>query len=482
MRSEILSRQSLIDLILKPSLDLYQSERAKMPIEDVVELYMRPKIGISAIGSRAGARRGGGEVSAFTISFKYNDRYKAQRVVQELVSMFTTQNVTQKHKEVNLTTSFLEDEMKQAKEKMDLLDRKITQFKIDHPGQLPEQLQANYNRIGTLQGQIMNQNMLLSNLQQEKMLLETHLKTQRSRLLYEEGRLQQTETTAAGQAPQSVKNDNLINLDRQIASLRSQLEGKKRQMGAKHPDIRHIEGMLTSLEQQRASALEQPEPAAPAASAPVVRVNTNPEAARQVQDLKGEISITTAQITAKELRTEEIQKGIELYQRQLAAVQKTLDDAPASDQEYVGLRRDYDLAKTDYEVATKRREAADTAKNLEEHQGGEQLEQLDAASLPDRPTAPTRPLWAGIGLFGGLMVGLSLAFGKEVKDTSLKNLKDVRAYTNLPVLSSIPLLENALLIRRKRRLVWLAWSTTVLVGCALMGGSVLYYLSQRGGS
>jgi hypothetical protein len=44
-----------------------------------------------------------------------------------------------------------------------------------------------------------------------------------------------------------------------------------------------------------------------------------------------------------------------------------------------------------------------------------------------------------------------LAAAKEVKDASLKNLKDVRAYTNLPVLSSIPLLENALLVRRKRR-------------------------------
>ena len=47
----------------------------------------------------------------------------------------------------------------------------------------------------------------------------------------------------------------------------------------------------------------------------------------------------------------------------------------------------------------------------------------------------------------GLMVGIVLAGGKEVKNTSLKNLKDVRAYTNLPVLSSIPLLENALLVR-----------------------------------
>jgi hypothetical protein len=62
----------------------------------------------------------------------------------------------------------------------------------------------------------------------------------------------------------------------------------------------------------------------------------------------------------------------------------------------------------------------------------------------------------------------------------LKNLKDVRAYTNLPVLSSIPLLENGLLVRRKRRLFWLAWSSAVMVGVAAMAAALYYYITQRG--
>ena len=69
---------------------------------------------------------------------------------------------------------------------------------------------------------------------------------------------------------------------------------------------------------------------------------------------------------------------------------------------------------------------------------------------------------------------------KEMKDTSLKNLKDVRAYTNLPVLSSIPLLENALLVRRKRRLFWLAWSAAVIIGTVAMSGSMYYYYFGKG--
>jgi len=54
--------------------------------------------------------------------------------------------------------------------------------------------------------------------------------------------------------------------------------------------------------------------------------------------------------------------------------------------------------------------------------------------------------------------------GQGSEEYGLKNLKDVRAYTNLPVLSSIPLLENALLVRRKRRLFWLAWSSAIIIG------------------
>ena len=39
----------------------------------------------------------------------------------------------------------------------------------------------------------------------------------------------------------------------------------------------------------------------------------------------------------------------------------------------------------------------------------------------------------------GLVLGLFLAGAREAKDTSLKNLKDVRAYTQLTILGSVPL-------------------------------------------
>jgi uncharacterized membrane protein YgdD (TMEM256/DUF423 family) len=100
---------------------------------------------------------------------------------------------------------------------------------------------------------------------------------------------------------------------------------------------------------------------------------------------------------------------------------------------------------------------------------------LEQPITPDKPTSPIRGAWIAIGTVIGLFVGIALAGAKEIKNTSLKNLKDVRAYTNLPVLSSIPLLENALLVRRKRRLAWLAWSSALIVGTILMSGAMYYH-------
>ena len=120
-----------------------------------------------------------------------------------------------------------------------------------------------------------------------------------------------------------------------------------------------------------------------------------------------------------------------------------------------------------------------SGEELEKRQQGETLELLDPASLPETPTEPKRLVIVGAGTIVGMVLGALFAGAKEARDSSLKNLKDVRAYTQLPVLGSVPLLENDLVVRRRKRLGWLAWSTACLVGILIMTGSVFYYYATR---
>ena len=76
--------------------------------------------------------------------------------------------------------------------------------------------------------------------------------------------------------------------------------------------------------------------------------------------------------------------------------------------------------------------------DLLQRKAGETLEVLDPPSLPTQPAKPNRWMIVGAGVMISFVLGLAMAGVQEAKDTSLKNLKDVRAYTNLPVLSRFP--------------------------------------------
>ena len=129
-----------------------------------------------------------------------------------------------------------------------------------------------------------------------------------------------------------------------------------------------------------------------------------------------------------------------------------------SGKEYQELERDRDIAKNKFLDLDGKTTKSSLADQMEKRKFGENLEVLDVASLPMTPTSPKREQVIGIGTVAGLVLGLLLAGAREMKDTSLKNLKDVRAYTQLPILGSIPLLENDLVVKRRRRITWLGWS------------------------
>lgn len=195
--------------------------------------------------------------------------------------------------------------------------------------------------------------------------------------------------------------------------------------------------------------------------------------------IDGDIASLKTQIGNVDVTIENITKEKLALEKDIRAVQDRIDASPVVEQQAAQLQQDLALAKERYDDLKKRQEMSQTTKNLEDHGWGEQLELLDPANLPESPSQPNRYEIAAAGIGLGLMVGLALAGAKEAKDTSLKNLKDVRAYTNLPVLSSIPLLENALLVRRKRRLFWLAWSSAVMVGVAAMAVAMYYYFTPH---
>jgi hypothetical protein len=86
-----LSRGSLTELIQRLSLDLYRRQRARYPMEVVIDDMRNRDIRIAPTLPFCFAAPC--HLTNFEISFEYPDRYKAQAVVRELATKFTEGNV-----------------------------------------------------------------------------------------------------------------------------------------------------------------------------------------------------------------------------------------------------------------------------------------------------------------------------------------------------------------------------------------------------
>ena len=462
MYQSISSRGNLTNII--NMYNLYPRDRNRKPMEDIVE-ELRKNIKIGSVSSLPSNDRQ--EVPAFSIQFSYENRILAQKVAADLVSRFITENTRERTQQSVLTTQFLKDQVENSKKELDALEEKLATFRQSFSGRLPEQLTQNTMQLNMLEQRISNLNSMLGRISQDKMLLESDLRTLK------------TQKASLAPAPEQQiarqKNQRLETMETDIMRQEAAIAALREHYRDNHPDVQRALSNLGILKKMRDRVAAQEEDDSQVT--PVKRFD--PAFEREQRQIDGNIERVEAQIKAKNLEAENYQKEIAATERQIRSVQGRIESAPVGEQQYAELVRDYSLAKSKYEEMNRKRSQSAVAEELERRQQGETLELLDPASLPQTPTQPNRPMILGVGTVMGLVVGIMLAGAREAKDTSLKNLKDVRAYTQLPILGSIPLLENDLVVRRRRRLAWLAWSTACLVGILIMTGAVFYYYATR---
>lgn len=467
MAQTILSRGNLTNII--NTFGLYPRDKQRKPMEDVVE-EMKKEIRIGSVTGMTAQNRG---VSAFSISFSYENRIIAQKVTADLVSRFMSENTRDRTTQSVLTTQFLKDQAESAKKELEGIEDRMAKFRQVNAGRLPEQLQNNQILLNAAEARIANINANISRVSQEKMLLETELRTAKTALT--------SLKPASDQVAVQAKNEKLQVNEAQITQAEQVLGNLKEHYKDTYPDVRRMEIQLASLKNTREKLIKEDlEAKKTEADQPVKEVKRyDPEFARNSQSVNAVIERLEAQIKLTQIQTEEYVKEMHNGEQNVKLIHSRIESQPVGEQQYAEVIRDREVAKLKYEELNRKRSQSAIAEDLEKRQQGESLEVLDPASLPQTPTEPKRPMLIAIGTGVGLILGLCFAGAREAKDASLKNLKDVRAYTQLTILGSVPLLENDLVVRRRKRLAWLAWSTACLVGIIIMTGSVFFYYTTR---
>jgi polysaccharide chain length determinant protein (PEP-CTERM system associated) len=466
LRTEILSRTSLTGLIERQK--LYPRLVKNYTIEDAVAQMQKDATISPWADASAGSAAGRGQ-GAFIIRFRYPDRYKAKSVVEELVHEFMTQDVIVQSDAAKSTRSFLADQLKEAQDRLDTIQTNVAKFREENAGRLPDNALYNANQLSTLENQVNAADERINNLGMERANTENTLQSNEDLLTY------MTSTAEGAPAAERV-NQNLANLDRQIQSEEAILAGLRQTYRDDYPTVKTQMAKVDNLKHQR----DQEQTAKPADPGKGVTIPVvSPMATATIQQQKDRIQAIQTQIDNLDLEIKRTTDGKAGLARQIEVTRAKIEASPEVEQRYSALTQDLMFAKTNYDELVRKEKESETTQDIQERHLGEQLELLDQASLPTTPVDPNRWGISAAGAAMGLMIGLVLAGAKEAKDASLKNLKDVRAYTNLPVLTSVPLLENALLVRRKRRLFWLVWTIAGIVGCAAMFISMMYYMTPK---
>ncbi|MBV8816893.1 MAG: hypothetical protein JO022_00980 [Acidobacteriaceae bacterium] len=466
MLQGVLNKQHLQAIITE--FDLYKKELKRMPMEDVFENMRNKDIKIIPINTAGQQQVNGRTVPAFQIGFQYYDRHIAQKVAQKIMADLINENTKEVTQSTTQTTEFLQNKRDEAKKQLDNLEARLSEFRLRNVGKMPEEEQRNFNQLTLLQTSILNLSQGMSRINQEKLVYESRLKVLKDEL-------SQLKDPVGPPPGPPAKSERLIEKEREIGFLEAQLIAIRERYKETHPDVQSLITKLATARKQREDIVKEdagrkPEVAPRPVDAELIRAQRDHEAGiKQIQAL----------LDAKDMEMKDLQRQSASLSGELKTIQGRLQGLPVGLKEYEELLRERDLSRKEYEEREKKAAASDMFTALINNNQGETLEQIELASLPETPTEPKRPIIILAGFGVGLILGIFMVGAREVKDTSLKNLKDVRAYTQLPILGSIPLLENDLIVKRRRRLAGLAWATACLVGVIVMTSSVAYYYATR---
>ena len=434
---EVLSRSRLEALIKR--FDLYADLRKQATLEEVIG-RMRGDIKLEL---KSAELRGQREATvAFTISYQGREPITVALVANTLASFYNDENMKARERQASGTAEFLRAQLADTKKRLDEQEARVSGFKRRHLGELPQQMEQNLATLDRLHAQLRQNADSQTRAAERRQALSSQLAEVESFPVYAPvyGPLS---APVAG-LPSSGLGE-LARVEQELAQKKKDLETARTQFTDKYPDVVKLGAEVAALERELAAAkARSPKPQAnstttapPSPPSPSVSPVTP-----YVLRLKEALS--EVQTELKILKTEEgrLREGIAIYQGRV-------ENVPRREQEFKELSRDYESTRELYGSLLKRYEEAQLAESMEQRQKGEQFRVLDPAVPNAQPAAPNRvrllimTLAAAIGVAAGAVVLL------EQIDTSFHDVDDLRAFSNVPVLVSIPRIVTRTDLRRR---------------------------------
>jgi polysaccharide biosynthesis transport protein len=406
--NSILDRLSTIrQLVLSPTRLTALSEQLHLfpnapKTRDMQQLIAGMQKSVSIEVTDSGSQR----LSAFKIGYTSRNPQEAATVANALASMVINESVKAREHQFSGTEEFLETELELTKKQLEAKEAEVSRIKAQYIQDLPESKQFHLEQLENLRSQLRSSQDRTSRAAQEKVYLQS---------------VQMNSHPVIDLDPSG--NESAVSATQaQIEKLETSLAEMRARYGPGYPDVKKLQNQLESLKLKKAQEdLNTPKRDV---SAQAVKAARNPVLESQLAKLDQEIA-------------EQSKLQAQLNEQINFHVSK-LEQVPVFEGRIAGLMRDYDSLRAHYNRLLDRKLSAQMASNLEDHQKEERFQTLDTATVPNKPSAPNRPLIVLGALFGGLFIGLAVGVVIDLSDTAVRSEKEAARILGAPVLAGIP--------------------------------------------
>jgi uncharacterized protein involved in exopolysaccharide biosynthesis len=423
IKQQVLSRSTLWKII--EQYDLYKNLRKRSPTEEVLTRFVKD-IQIEVMNVKVIDKRTQNPTQAtiaFTLAYDGESPELAQKVANELTSLFLGENLKTRERHAQETTAFLKRESENLGRHIQEVEEKLAHVKQRAGGALPDLVQLNMQLMNQAQREVIDVDRDIRSLKEKKTYLEGELATLKphtpiisasgERLLDSGERLKALRAQyASASGYLSPEHPDVIKMKQEIASLEKEggtadgreelskrliaeeasLAALREQVGDLHPDVERSRAKVAALQRElRTVTANPPKP-----------TGVKPENPAYI-NIQSQLASATASLESLMATRADLKRRMSEYV-------KRVETTPTIEPEYLDLVRDRENSMRKHQEITSRLMEAQVSAELEVQRKGERFSLIDPPELPEKPDRPNRMaiiiLGALLAVGGGIGSGL----------------------------------------------------------------------------
>ena len=455
----VMTRTNLVEIMDKHG--LYADKRKHETIEEILD-RMRADISIDMITADVVDPRTGRPAAAtiaFTLGFKSESPVQAQKVANEMTTLFLNENMKSRTREAAETYDFLTAEARQLKEEIQRHETQLAAFKEQNLNVLPESRDLNTQLLDRAEQEIASTDIQIQTLKERKIYLDSQLGLldpySSGDVMSPGARLDALRTEYISLASRySTDHPDVTRIKHEIRALErdtgdyaspddqhAQLDRLQKELAmaeqtytSEHPDVKRLKRQIAILKDE----INNPPPATTKKDRAINADNP------AYVNLHSQLAASDSEINSLITRRAKLVDKIAVYEERLLQI-------PKIEQEYRAIMRDLDHASLRYQDIRAKQMTAAVGKEMEEERKGEKFTLIDPAIRPEQPISPNRPAIIFLSLVLALGAGVGSAAVAESMNAAVRGAKGVVAILHTAPLAVIPYLPNAADTRGQRK-------------------------------